>query len=444
MSERSLSHRSDGRASTSGLSNRANSFALEQSRLLSSINSSPRVSGNPPPGFFVLGPVPAVIRCWLTETFSNYSLLYAAICTGSYVSCIGSSLVRDLGLADQSFEESGLRKIKLPVYLTEARIQQASSRSTSPVPQVPALNAKFLINDSTVQDNSIQIVLGSDVLRAHNADILFSQDKLLIFDEDRNQLTVPLVRPENEFVYKNLITSSMRADGQPGSVSRSTSQDASNTRSALGPIGQPGRLNTSQAPLSELITSPNAVTSTTPSESSDMPKADPSIEITPRSSTDLGPSRPVDEARSATESEKSFLSTPTTRSSSGVWNTASWRSNSTTNQSDLTTANRTASGYARANPPRNMKVLKPSGKSMSNASRTPSSTLPVSANDSSAGAENERPKPAAEPVRGTSLTGPADPKAPTQSLPSKMNPVGSASAFGWLNSGQPKRNGHEW
>src|SRR5207237_9845724 len=60
MSERSLSHRSDGRGSAVGLSHRTNSFGIEQSRLLGSINNSPRVSSNPPPGFFVLGPCPSI------------------------------------------------------------------------------------------------------------------------------------------------------------------------------------------------------------------------------------------------------------------------------------------------------------------------------------------------------------------------------------------------
>jgi len=193
---------------------RANSFGLEQSRLLGSMTSSPKAAGNPPPAFYVLGPVPAIIRCWLTETFSNDSLLYAAVCTGSYASCISRSLVHRCGLDDQTAEENGVRKIKLPIYLTEATIHQSSSRSASPAPQVPTLAAKFIVVDSAVEDRSVQVVIGSDILRAHNADILFSQDKLMIFDEDRNRLAIPLVRPESDATYKGLFTRTSHRGGK--------------------------------------------------------------------------------------------------------------------------------------------------------------------------------------------------------------------------------------
>ena len=427
MSERSLSHRSDGRGSSIGLSHRANSFGLEQSRLLGSINNSPRVSGNPPPGFFVLGPFPAIIRCWLTETFSNDSLLYAAVCTGSNTSSVGNSLIQKLGLSDETFDENGIRKIKLPIYLTEARIYQASSRSASPAPQVPTLTAKFVIKDSSVLDKSIKVILGSDILRAHNADILFSQEKLMIFDEERNQLQVPLVRPESEAVYKHLITTSSdaRLNTSPATPAPLSGSDEQSTP---GIIGRPARIVTQQSTSFPILDSPSGITSAAPSESGDIRKSEQSSEDRGRSSTDLSQARQNDDAKSATESDKS-VQTPVTKPNPGVWG-SSWRAGSTSNQSETSAANKTASGYSRAAPPRNMKVLRP-GKSLSNSSRsTPSSTIIPN------GAENTSPKPG-HVARRTSQTSTTDPKSAT-SAPTKSNPIGQASAFGWLN-GQQRR-----
>lgn len=427
LSERSLSHRSDGRGSSIGLSHRTNSFGLEGSRLLGSINNSPRVSGNPPPGFFVLGPCPSIIRCWLTETFSNDSLLYAAVCTGSYASSIGISLVQDLGLSDQIIEENGIQKIKLPVYLTEAKIHQASSRSASPAPQVPTLTAKFVIHESSAHDKSIQIVLGSDILRGHNADVLLSQEKLMIFDEERNQLAVPFVRPENDAAYKLLATSSihMRVNESPTSTAPQSLVDE---QRMPGIIGRPARLMT-QEMASPVMNSPTAHASAAPSEMLDSVKLDQDVmEGTPRSSTDFSLSRQNDDAKSATGSDNSY-SIPTAKTSSGVWG-SSWRGSSSNSQAEAALASKTASGYSRASAPRNMKVLRPA-KSMANAARSTSTGVVFN------GSENQAPRPA-EASRTASQSGSGDNKN-GQSAPTKSNPIGQASAFGWLNSGQSRR-----
>ena len=413
LSERSLSHRSDGRGSNAGFG-RTNSFGLESSRLLGSINNSPRASGNPPPGFFVLGPCPAIIRCWLTETFTNDSLLYAAVCSGSSASSVGISLVQKLGLADQIIEESSLRKIKLPVYLTEARIQRASSRSASPVPQVPTLIVKFVVLEETAEDKSIQIVLGSDVLRSHSADILFSQDKLSIFDEDRNQLSIPLVRPEDDNVYRNLIT---------GPRKRTTSMDLQSMRQSLpslggeqprpGIIGRPFKLDTRPAPQSPVLQSPSAITSAGAGDANDQRRSDLG-EPTPSSSIELPSARPNEDSKSIAGSEKSY-STPVSKSNSGVWG-SSWRSTSTTKADP---SSKQASTYSQPAASRPMKVLRPL-KSSSNTSRTPSSSTTFL----ETAREDTEQKTSDGDVKST---GPA---------PTKSNPIGSASAFGWLNPGQ--------
>ncbi len=416
LSERSLSHRSDGRGSSAGFG-RTNSFGLESSRLLGSINNSPRVSGNPPPGFFVLGPCPSIIRCWLTETFTNDALLYAAVCSGSSASSVGISLVQDLGLADQITEESSLRKIKLPVYLTEARVQRASSRSASPVPQVPTLIVKFVVLEEAAEDKSIQIVLGSDVLRSHSADILFSHDKLSIFDDDRNQLSIPLVRPEDDRAYKNLTT---------GPRKRTTSMDLQRMRQSLssvgrelprlGIIGRPSKLDTQPTPDSPVLQSPNTITSTGLGDVNEQRRSDMG-EPTPRSSIELASSRPMEDSKSTTGSDKSY-STPVSKPNSGVWG-SSWRSTSNT-QADPSL--KSTSAYSKPAASRPMKVLRPL-KSSSNTPRTPSSSTTF--------AESAREETEQKASDGDTKSGPP--------VSMKSNPIGSASAFGWLNSGQQRR-----
>jgi hypothetical protein len=419
LSERSLSHRSDGRGSSAGFG-RTNSFGLDSSRLLGSIHNSPKVSGNPPPGFFVLGPCPSIIRCWLTETFTNDALLYAAVCTGSSASSVGISLVQKLGLADQIIEESSVRKIKLPVYLTEARIQHASSRSASPVPQVPTLIAKFVVVEEEAEDKSIQIVLGSDILRSHSADILFSQDKLSIFDEDRNQLSIPLVRPENNEVYKNLATGSRkRTASMDLHTLRQSSTITHGEQSRPGIIGRPSKVDTMQSPQSPGMQSPGGIASAGTGDTSDARRSE-AVEPTPRSSTEIPHARPNEDAKSATESEKSYT-TPVSKSNSGVWGN-SWRSASAVQGDSQPTATST---YSRPAASRPMKVLRPTKSSGSTAPRTPSTSTPST--DSALIREGLE--------RNSSL---GDAKAGV-AVPTKSNPIGSGSAFGWLNSGQQRR-----
>lgn len=417
LSERSLSHRSDGRPSASGFG-RTNSFGLEQSRLLGSIHNSPRVSGNPPPGFFVLGPCPSIIRCWLTQSFSNDSLLYAAVCTGSSASSVTYSLVDKLDLNESIFEDGDTRAIRLPVYLTEAKIHSPAVRSASPVHQIPTLTVKFMVDEQPVSEASIQIVLGSDVLRSHNADILFSQDKLMIFDEERNQLSIPLVRPEDDASYKDLSTASRK---------RSFSMDAvlPPPASPVGVIGRPRRSNA--GPVSPTAAPSSSIASATPSEPGDARRLDQHAEPL-RSSLDLNQSRPADDSKSTTGSEKSFT-TPMSKSGSGAW-ANSWRSASSSAHNDASV--KPTSSYARPSTARPMKILRP-GKTMANASRTTSSSAAPSN-----GPENTPTKLSEANGKGGQSDG-GDSKSGQSTGTTKSNPVGSGTAFGWLNSGPQRR-----
>lgn len=417
LSERSLSHRSDGRASTSGFG-RTNSFGLEQSRLLGSIHNSPRVSAHPPPGFFVLGPCPSIIRCWLTETFSNDSLLYAAVCTGSTVSSVSLPLIQHLGLDDSIIEENGLRKVKLAVYLTEAKVQYPSSRSASPAPQVPTLLAKFLVHDVLPHDKSIQIIIGSDILRSHNADVLFSQDKLVIFDEERNQLSIPLVRPEDDSVYKYLGTNSRVRNPIFDSESMPPPPPPISEQGIPGIIGRPGRIPSHGVPESP-TNLPSAVSSSATSE--------PGADSNRRTSLEYSQSRANEDSRSTTGSEKSFTA-PVSKTNTGVWSN-SWRSGSATVQPD---ASKTVSSYAKPNAPRPMKVLRP-GKAMNSTSRTTSTTT-----TGTNGIENFPLRPG-DTDRKPPQLGMGDAKQSSTGTP-RSNPIGTGSAFGWLNSSQQRKS----
>ena len=462
MSERSYSHRSDGKGSTSALSMRANSFGLESSRLLGSSMNSPRASANPPPGFLFLGPVPSIIRCWLSDDFSNDSVLYAALCTGSYGSSISRTVVRQLGLEGDIVDDSGLPKIKLSVYLTEATIQHSSSsRSSSPAPQVPALTASFTVFDAAENDRSIQVLIGSDMLRSHNADILLSEDRLLIFDEERNRLAVPLVRPESESTYRSLTTISSTV--QPlASVNREAEKTPSRT-TANGQYG-PGAIRPPRFDLHDSTTGSSA-----PSSPAMVPTTDNTEIISEQHKSEDQQAKAEDQQLpgGGSGSEKSFTtkapttpSATTSTSGSGVWGTT-WRSGGpVTNASSSTdlagSTVKSASGYARAGSGRSMKVLRPSaGKSMASSTRAISATAPStsswgtttattlggetlpsgSSQTSLADITNAKTPTAPSVPSTTTATSTTSTKPAEQTTaPTKTNPIGQASAFGWLNS----------
>lgn len=427
MSERSLSHRSDGRGSSSGLSMRANSFGIEGSRFFNSTTSSPLHAVGPPPGLFILGPVPSIIRCWLTSNFSNDSLLYAAVCSGSHVSSLSRSLVSHLQLQDQIVDEGGAQWLKLAMFLPEGTIQTASSRSNSPAPQVPALSVRFDVYEADPQDASIQIIIGSDVLRAHNADILFSQDKVSILDDERNRIAVPLVRPENENVYKNLNTRS--SISVPDTISADSPTDRTSTQqdpaeqSSLGVIGRP-TLVARQDASTTLLTPSRDHTASEPNAGRKDHSSGETTEGTEGSgSLDTATSRTSDE-RSA--GDESSLTTPTRPDAGGVWN-SDWR-RTPISKLEASVSN-SASGYAKAvRSGRGMKILKPT-KSMANSTRAASATVPSST--------SENPPPQATDARRASQATLIDSTA--SSKPRSANPVGEASAFSWMSKSMPKR-----
>ena len=460
MTERSSSHKSDGRQSSAGQSvhsARASSFGYETRPLSATV--PPFVPLGPPPGLFILGPVPSIIRCWLNENFRSEAMLYAAVCTGSYRSIVDSSLLTRLGYGDGiTTNRDGDRVIKLPVYLPEATLKTASSRSSSPAHQLPTLTTDFFVQDLDGEIGSVQIYLGCDVLRTRNGDIHFSLDRLTLFDDERNVVSVQLVRPENAEIYQSLQT-----------VSKSNSHV------------QSPPLTTHQAPVNGVSGSPKSHADTLdlsienldgkPGASDGEDLADVAVLPTSASPSIIGEGRKTTSTRDAlretqvktdpkeTESltNGSTPDTPTRseggNNSNNIW--GSWRRDSKSgngNGADAFQRENTASNYQRPGRGRGMKILKPARSSTSRSSSIPQQPVGFSNGDPRAASDGPAPSASATSQSGESQTpAPRDKQTPSASENTKpagtsssgskarpSNPIGGASAFGWLNAGQAK------
>ena len=459
MTERSSSHKSDGRQSSAGQSvhsvqsARANSFGLESRPLSATVPAF--VPLGPPPGLFILGPVPSIIRCWLTTNFSNETLLYAAICSASYKSVLDAGLVSQLGIQDDVTENrDGERILKLPVYLPEATIQQSSSRSASPAPQLPTMTVEFVIQELHSDSNNMQIFLGCDTLRARSADIQFSLDRVTLFDDDRNKLSVPLVRPENSKLFQNLFTTTIRATdnnaSRPLALENLDSELVTTIGSTNAGAGDPAQtLSDSSIADSTEGTKERVSTPAT---------AIPSVigkgrknSVDPLSTEDRTPTTTTsrDTRNSEVLTNGTAPDTPTKTEPGNIW--GSWRRDGTQNGNADSSSTTTTSGYQRAGRGgggRGMKVLKPARLNTSRAASAAQGPVGFDAAPSRFG-DTTRRSSLATPVEGTEtikpvaerkpISGDAKPQplsATSKSRPS--NPIGGASAFGWLNTGESK------
>ncbi|KAF2205264.1 cysteine proteinase [Delitschia confertaspora ATCC 74209] len=427
MSERSYSHRSDGRQSSAGHS--VHSMTTGRANSLTSYGANTPLE--PPglaPGLFILGSVPAIIRCWLSTDFKHDTLLYAAVCSGSYASYLDMRLISRLGFQDRITEnEDRHRKIKLPVYLPEAVPLTASSRSSSPTPQLPTLNVEFTIMERNSEDTdskAIQIFLGSDMLRAHNADILFSSSQLTLYDEDRSKVQIPLVRPEDERVFKSLFVTSGSLDQfkEKPSISKTDVATPETVSSRAG-----------SASDRDLEKSTPADTKTNGHIADDKGSSERRT-IGGRPYLGLNTSR----TDSKEETEGGTTSaTPRSASATAIW--SNWRRDTDKNSSGdwANTGKNTSSTYQRKDT--GIKVLKPSkpipravsGSNLSSSSSTTghSRFFDEGRRRTSTMAGNEvgelGHKSTASSEKGTSTSG----------KPRSANPVGGASAFAWLNNG---------
>lgn len=466
LAERSTSRKSEGRASSqhsirSTTSGRANSLNLDTSYGLADSNRSPLGNPSLAPGLLLLGSVPAIIRCWMNTNFKHDALLYAAVCTGSYKSFLDLRLIQKLGFEDSiATNEDGIRSVELPVFFPEAVPHPASSRSSSPAPQLPTLTVDFQVVDGKVgdDDRSIQIFIGSDVLRTHSADILFSSNSVTLFDDERCKLSIPLVRPENEAAFRSLfITSSpvptmtekaeddmkdeiyLNGLGQGSSTASVSSTPASPPPGKYRPPGviaaEVGSLGSARAGATG---SDSDLRPTSPSSNTSRPSLS---QISTRS-----------EARdlAADAAQQNTLSRSAT--SPAIW--SNWRREGSASAStpptqtpglDWATASRNReNSYQRKDT--GIKVLKPKTGNRTFSSTTAGGAAAVSSSsdgksrffDEGRRRSDQEPKPIGSEMKGEAAAATPTSATASSAPKTKSNPIGGGSAFSWLNSGGAK------
>jgi hypothetical protein len=257
------------------------------------------------------------------------------------------------------------------------------------------LTVRFLVCETDTADDSIEVIIGIDVLRAHNADILLSKDKIAMVDDERNLISIPIVRPEKESAFKTLLTASNQIK-----VDHESEEPAVNGKETVGVIGQ------SNAPQKSI----SAPVSTRVSVGEADEAKKPRLQDQAPTSTELRPT-----LASARDTNTTSKTEP-----ASVWN--SWRRP----KPEPIATDKNAPG-------RPMKVLRPTKLSTRAASYTPA-TISVS---------TERTESHGTAPNSAALTSSDGNTSSVTSATSATNPVGGASAFGWLNSsghaiGNPK------
>jgi len=483
--ERSQSHKSDGKSSIgqAAASSRANSLMLDTS----SQPYTPAAEEPPSlaPGLLLLGSVPSIIRCWLTDNFKHDTLLYAAICTGSYKSYLDSRMIDMLGLSRQVCQDlSGDRKIKLSVYLPEAVPLPASSRSSTPSSQLPLISVDFTVMERStkhIDSKAIQIFIGSDTLRAHSCDVLFSSNTVTMFDDDRTKLSIPLVRPENDETFKGLFCTTSTptsSRSRPGLThdARSESYDLPNGDENLPPHST---LPTPAA-APEHVQPQRHIDDSSPHTASSRPVPARDSDATPIPQQPQPPQKhdrvtfdPITTSSepprdTTTDDSPPSATTPlTARTPSSLATWGSWRRDgAAAGTSDPSSSLRNGIGGSLSRPNRDqgIKVLKPArtiSRGTGNGTASPLPASPGGGGQSRFFDDGKRrgggdvgestgqglPPQARRSLSGDSARGMAlgrDSGRDTREYaaanaaapkPSRVNPIGGASAFGWLNSG---------
>jgi hypothetical protein len=480
MNERTTSHKSEGRASSvhsmrSAASGRANSLNFESTYGMGDSARSPLDTPVLAPGLLLLGAVPAIIRCWMNTNFKHDALLYAAVCTGSYKSYLDIRLIQKLGFDDDIVrDDDGAPTVELPVYFPEAVPHPTSSRSSSPAPQLPTLTVNFRVVDASSYEGdtkAIQIFIGSDTLREHSADILFSSNSLTLFDDERSKLSIPLVRPENEASFKSLYVSSGR------STSANQPKVESRDLACLNGMGQDSSgASIASATASPLPTAkyrvPGTVTAEPLSVEATRSGAASSDAASRPVSRQSGTSRPVlnpinTQAEGVTMDPITQTPTqlPSQRTASNPATSSNWRRDAPQSLANASAASQPTNtldwanaGKARQDPvaassayqrkDTGIKVLKPksASRTFSGTSTAPSTASPADGRSRffddgirrSAGGSDAK---TTDSERGMALatvtsSSPASAAGVNLAPPkTRSNPVGGASAFSWLNSG---------
>ncbi|KUI65053.1 hypothetical protein VM1G_01118 [Cytospora mali] len=484
LMERSFSHKSDGRHSSAGhsvhsfhsvASGRTSSLGLDL--LLGSSrdddDDSVDISG-PPPGLLFLGSVPSIVRCWLTTQYAHDTLLYAVVCSGSQKSTVDYALLKELDLVKETHRNiNGVLRITLPVYFAEATVAQSHSRSSSPSRQVPYTAVDFEVTGAdqpeVLENNkAICVFIGSDTLRANSADLFLSQNRMTLLGngDNRDRLSVPFVRPEDESTYKYITT--VNIVPEKPKLNATAPEFVSSDSRAKAPAG-PDR---AEASVSQSEVEESDV------QSAFSPMTAPGYTIKP-----VGTSLPSDSGSERQQKEVAPTSTEAVGkentdqteenrrvSVGGIW--GSWRQGTSAGGGDTSQRENGLSGYQPAGRGgRSMKILKPQ-KSISltsSARAAPAYERPASSRSSgefnrrkSQGAaptpdqngggsststapptvrwENARRSVSSATPIAVSSTGGAGVVTPASDSKAKApatraNPIGGATAFSWMAGG---------
>lgn len=431
LMERTLSHKSDGRHSSAGhsvhshhsvASGRASSVGLDADDESDDSFAVPE----PPVSLYVLGSVPSLIRCWLTLDFAHGTLLYADVCSGAQKSTISHWLLGDLELVGEIEKDpDGVARIRLDVYFAEAVVTQRSSQPETPGGLVPSITVPFeVVGGGRPEDKkSIGIFIGSDALRAHTADILFSQNTMALYGNNRDRVRVPFVRPEEENVFKHLITTNkppeklkLNAGAAPFILGEATQQSDAETQPA-SPM-PPAEDQPSQEQVSPTATHAQLQKASTATHK-DRDGHDSINKENTNGHTSSGPEN-IHASRKSEVSKREVAN--------AIW--SPWRhSGANGNERD----SGSISGYQPPPPPRgrNMKVLK-SGKSGSSSTRTGQSY-----ERAPSGRRKSQASVASDGGNGTNKweqkrAAPEGKAQPAPEAPKASNPVGGGSAFSWM------------
>ncbi|KAL2188744.1 hypothetical protein L209DRAFT_240503 [Thermothelomyces heterothallicus CBS 203.75] len=462
--ERTYSHKSDGRHSSaghsvhsthSGISGRTSSLGLDSNFMIGGHEDDSALDmPEPPPVLYILGSPPSIIRCWLTTNFTSAGLLYAVVCTGSQKSTVEYSLLRELDLTNNIHRDvDGAHRITLPVFLAEARVTQSNSRSTSPGPHLPSITASFEVTGMDQQETpesrkAIRIFIGSHTLRLHGADILLSRNLMTLYGSDRDKLSIPFVRPEDDAVFKNLATTNL-VSSKP-KLNAAAPEFIAGEKSVNGSVPKSKEQNTSASKSAE-SGSEEVLSPTVPSS---QPTKTGASGATSESGGEADKRAPEPGAPPLSSGkEPSGPTEPSRRESNSALRTP-WRQTAAA----LAESSTPLSGYQPAARSRNMKVLKPTKSSSGSSTRTGSTHDPAPVTRPSAdqrrktqaeggsGAVNRGSSKRAVSVSALSGLGEAKQAANGQEptakgplvAPSKDNPLGSASAFSWIAPTKPK------
>ncbi|KAK0738353.1 hypothetical protein B0T18DRAFT_483281 [Schizothecium vesticola] len=442
--ERTLSHKSDGRHSSaghsvhsmqSGMSGRASSLGLDTNFSIGGRedDDSPLDIPEPPPA---------------STTTLDYSL------------------VKELQLVESIERDAdGINRITLPVFLAEARVIQSNTRSASPAGQLPSITCTFEVTmggpdsqEVPSSGKSIRVFIGSHTLRLHSTDLLLSQNLMTLYGNNRDKLSVPFVRPEDDSVFKNLMTVNS-APWRP------------RLNAAAPEFVSGDKADRTAAPKDEAV-QPESKPSSNGSEALVSPKSQPNeadkgpvATSTASESGAENEKRPRVSSAEASNAKENAESPDGNRRETNVAIRTPWRPSGDTSSRDSTPL----SGYQPATRVRSMKVLRPTkpGSAKTGAAYEPPTTSrsatdvrrkegqPLSSSSASSWGNIKRSISTSTAAGGggggggcTGLgdAGPASPAttshaeaAKQSAVPRSANPLGSATAFAFLKpSGPPK------